>query len=286
MGRLENREATDDFRAHLSRRLGLSSNSVNAYLYDIGKFRAFLDERDSTLEQARTKDIRDFISRQADSRESPRSTARALTALRRFYEFLKQDRRIPRDPAREVSMPTTRRGPPRIISRDRIEACLNSFREDDPLQFRNKLICILLYHQALRISELCEIKVTDLAGDLTYITIASVPPRLHQLSAAEQIALRAYLKDARPRVHGGAQGEYLFPSRTGGALHRKSVWRMLRKHLERRGLGEDLTPRVLRHSRAVHLLLEGAETNAVRALLGNVDAGTMRKYTRLARSGT
>jgi len=271
---------------------GLGSLTVSAYTRDIGQFAAFLDSHRRTLLNARKDDVRGFIQQLFANSVDGRSVARKLSALRHLYRFLLLDKRIERDPTLNIPLPKQWKILPKALAREEVETMLrtnvsrSNSKESEALAIRNRAMLEVFYAGALRVSEIISLKIEDVKLDMGYVLVRGkgdkeriVPVGKKALSIVDR-----YLREGRPAmlrsVKGGGSSA-LFVNRRGMALSRVGVWKILSAYGRRAGLRVALTPHMLRHSFATHLLERGADLRSVQLMLGHADISTTQIYTHV-----
>jgi integrase/recombinase XerD len=273
------------FLTHVRVEKGLSANTVSAYRRDLLKFDAFAKKRKLGLEAVRRDDLVDFLSGLYRQKLESRTVARHLVTLRNFFRFAQIQELIAEDPSLNLESPKIRRSLPGCLRLEEVEKLLARPDEKTPLGLRDSAMLEVLYSTGLRVSELVSLRVMDVdratgcircigKGDKERI----VPIGKKALSLVER-----YLRDARPKLVGKKQPQAptLFINRRGGPLSRVGVWKILSGYGRQAGLRVALTPHMLRHSFATHLLERGADLRSVQLMLGHSDISTTQIYTHV-----
>ena len=273
-----------EFQDYLLMEKGLSENSIFSYSYDLKKFNEYLNVHNKTFVQVETDDITEYLKEQKKKKISSRSLARAVAALRQFYRYLKEENKVTINPVEKVQTPDVKKSLPDYLTLEEINELFSTIREDDPYELRDKAIFELLYSSGLRISEACNLLLADVDFENMFLTIRGkggrerlVPFGEHSLSI-----LRMYLERARDQILKERFSDYLFISKKGDFLNRKSVWRLLKKYLSRTNIKKVVTPHTFRHSFATHMIENNADLRSVQELLGHIDISTTQIYTHLA----
>ncbi len=263
---------------------GLSENSIFSYTYDIKKFQNFLERHEKDFLEVKTDDISDFLKEQKRKKISSRSLARAVAALRQFYKYLKEEDRVSVNPAEKIQTPEVKKSLPDYLTLEEIDELFGVIREDDPYELRDKAMFELLYSSGLRISEACNLRLEDVDLENMFLTVRGKGGRERLVPFGEQSLniLRRYLEQAREEILKNRYSDYLFISKKGDFLNRKSVWRLLKKYLARTSIKKVVTPHTFRHSFATHLIENNADLRSVQELLGHIDISTTQIYTHLA----
>ena len=263
---------------------GLAPNSIAAYRRDLEKFAAFCQPRHLQPPAVERKHVVDFLGRLYQQGLDSHSVARQLVTLRNFFRFLLQEGAVRHDPVEHIESPRVWKRLPKYLTLEEVERLLAVEKAEKPLGWRDRAMLEVLYATGLRVSELVSLKVSDLqleAGLVRCLGKGS-KERVVPLGKKAQAALEDYLRRGRPQLIARRPSPYLFVSRRGGRMTRQNFWHLLRQHARAAGVRAPLTPHVLRHSFATHLLERGADLRAVQLLLGHADISTTRIYTHVA----
>ena len=262
----------------------LSQNTIDAYRRDLEKFSAFATERGlEKAPQVKRADVVDFLASLYLRKLDARSVARHLVSLRQFFRFLLSEELIPEDPVVTVESPKFRKSLPQFLSVEEVDRLLAQPDVSSALGLRDKAMIELLYSAGLRVSELCNLAVDDLhvdAGSLRCIGKGN-KERLVPVGKRALAVLQLYIKKARPEILGEHTSKYLFIIRKGNKLDRIAFWKNLALYGRKAGLRKALTPHMLRHSFATHLLDRGADLRSVQMMLGHSDISTTQIYTHV-----
>ncbi len=262
---------------------GLSANSLSAYSADLSKFNAFLgvSPKIQGLE-----DLRLYIDHLYRCELGNRSIARHLTTLRSFYGFLLREGLIESDPTQLLRSPRQWQTIPKFLNPEDIERLLDAPDAARPTGLRDRAMLQLLYATGLRVSELCRVGMGDLNLEVGVLrtTGKGNKQRLVPVGQAAIRAVEEYVKNGRPALLKGRASRYLFVTARGGCLTRQAFWKLLAIHGKKAGIFRGLTPHVLRHSFATHLLERGADLRSVQVMLGHADISTTQIYTHVMRS--
>jgi integrase/recombinase XerD len=262
---------------------GLSANSMAAYTADLTRFIEFSSKPDSLPE---TAEIRLYLDHLYQSGLGSRSIARHLTTLRNFYGFLLREGRIATDPTEHLRSPKQWQNIPKFLNLEEIEKIIQAPDISRPVGLRDGAMLELLYASGLRVSELCKVGVSDLNLEMGVLrtTGKGNKQRLVPVGKAAILAVRAWLETGRPALLKGRASRHLFITARGGCMTRQAFWLLLAKYGKKAGIFRGLTPHVLRHSFATHLLEGGADLRSVQVMLGHADISTTQIYTHVMRS--
>lgn len=280
--------AIDRYTDYLTLEKGASPLTLEAYARDLGRMAELARQRGKEeVESVDLAFVRDFMAFLGEQGLSNRSRARALSAVRSFFDFLLAEGLIPDDPTQLAASP--RFGPEfsAALEVEEVDRLLAAPDITSPFGLRNKAMLELLYATGLRVSELINLEMTsvDLNMGLVRAFGKRSKERLVPLGEAAREWLTRYLEDSRPVLLKGALSEVLFPARAGRAMTRQAFWKIVKQAAVKAGIKSKVSPHVLRHSFATHLLLGGADLRSVQLMLGHVDISTTQLYTHHTRTG-
>lgn len=277
-----NRGLIDGFIDHLWLSRGLSSNTLEAYRRDIEALAKSRNDLD--LAACTTADLLEYLGERHARGVSPRSTARALSALRAFYGFLVEQGLSHADPTADVASPAAGRGLPRVPSEAEVEALLEAPDVTLPMGVRDRSMLEVLYATGLRVSELVSLELTALhlrQGCLRVVGKGD-KERLVPLGEPAQRWIERFMAEFREALVGGHPTRVLFPSAKGGAMTRQAFWYRIKRHARAAGITTPISPHTLRHAFATHLVNHGADLRVVQLLLGHANLTTTQIYTHVA----
>jgi integrase/recombinase XerD len=265
---------------------GLSANTVSAYRRDLVKFESYAKKKKLTLESVTRDDLVDFLSNLFRQKLESRTVARHLVTLRNFFRFAQTQDLIAVDPSLNLESPKIRRSLPGYLRLEEIERLLAEPDDKTPLGLRDHAMLDVLYSTGLRVSELISLRVMDLDRAVGCVRCVGKgdKERIVPIGKKALALVDRYLRDARPKlVPAGKQvnSPTLFINRRGSTLSRVGVWKILSGYGRRAGLRVPLTPHMLRHSFATHLLEGGADLRSVQLMLGHSDISTTQIYTHV-----
>lgn len=267
---------------HIER--GLAPGTVEAYAREVGAYTAFLEDRDRTPLDAGTVDVFEFIEARRLEDVDERTVSRILSSIRSFHAYLVMEGTREDNPAAVVEGPKIPDRIPRVLDGEEIDLFLESIKTKDPLGIRDRTLFELVYSAGLRVSEVCGLETGQVFLEEGIIKVRGKgsKERLVPLGKTAEGWIRRYLSEARPLLADRRHTvRYLFLSRRGSGLSRKTVWKRFRGYADRAGIGAKV--HTLRHSFATHLLKGGADLRSVQELLGHADIGTTQIYTHLSR---
>jgi integrase/recombinase XerD len=265
---------------------GLSTNTVEAYSSDMARFRQFMQaERIDRVSGADTAMILKYLITLRDQGLGARSRARHLVTLRGFYRFLVQEKVLAHDPARLVDLPKSGLKLPEVLHLKEVQALLEAPDTGKPTGMRDAAMLELIYAAGLRVSELIHVKLQDINLEAGFVRVMGkgAKERIVPIGRPAKAKIDAYLGRARPLLLKQARSPFLFVARAGRPITRQGFWKNLRKYSLTTGINKRITPHILRHSFATHLLESGADLRAVQVMLGHADISTTQLYTHVAR---
>lgn len=263
---------------------GLSDNTLSAYRTDLRHCQRWLQQHGSrTLEQAGAGDLLGYLAELHAG--SVRTAARRLSSLRRFYAWLLREGQIQADPTARIEAPRLGRSLPKSLTEAEVEALLDAPDTESALGLRDRAMLEILYATGLRVSELIGLQIgqINLRQGVVRVTGKGNKERLVPLGEEALNWLQDYLRNGRPGLLQGRQTDALFPTRRGGAMTRQAFWYLIRRYTVIAGINKPLSPHVLRHAFATHLLNHGADLRVVQMLLGHSNISTTQIYTHVAR---
>jgi integrase/recombinase XerD len=266
---------------------GLSVNSLQAYSADLSRFYTFLKSSggdvDAPVDVERLRAYLDHLNRTG---LGSRSIARHLTTLRSLYGYLLREGALSEDPTAHLRSPRQWQTIPKFLNLGEIEKIGEAIDLTKSAGLRDRAMFDLLFATGLRVSELCRISTSDLDAQLGVLRATGKGNKQRLVPVGRQAlnAIEEYVKKGRPRLLKGRASRYLFVTARGGSLTRQGFWKLLAAHGKKAGIFRGLTPHVLRHSFATHLLEGGADLRSVQVMLGHADISTTQIYTHVMRS--
>lgn len=262
---------------------GLSENTIQAYRRDMLKFMAFANERHLQTADIERSHVVEFLASLYRKGLDSRSVARHLVTIRHFFRFAMMEEYIQEDPATTIQSPKFRQNLPEFLSLAEVERLLQQPDTTTVVGLRDRAMIELMYSCGLRVSELCGLRVADLRmedGCLRCIGKGD-KERLVPVGKKALAIVAKYLRDSRPKLLGDASSPSLFLNQKGAEMHRITFWKTLKVYGQKAALRKAITPHMLRHSFATHLLDGGADLRSVQMMLGHADIATTQIYTHV-----
>ena len=265
---------------------GLAPRTIQSYRADLERFATSLPvaDRDATREH-----LSSYLQSLYKEGLSARSIARHVATLRNYYRFLSREGVVSKDPAEFLTSPKQWSTLPKYLNQEEVERLLQAPAADTPVGLRDRAMLELLYASGLRVSELCELPLSALERQLGVLRVTGKgnKQRVVPFGASAGRAMDAYLSGARASLLKGRASRYLFvtgrKSSPGSPMCRQSFWARLRNYGKQVGIFHHLSPHVVRHSFATHLVEGGADLRSVQVMLGHADISTTQVYTHVAR---
>ena len=283
IGRSE--QIVDQFLDAIWMERGLSQNTLGAYRADLMTLARGLAEKQKSIEVADKADLLAFIAGRVEGGAKPRSTARQLSSFRRFFRYIMREGVRDTDPTSDIEMPRIGRSLPKTLTEDEVESLLSAPNTDEPLGHRDRAMLELLYATGLRVSELINLKQSQINFNQGVLRIVGKGDRerLIPLGDESQRWLRDFIDGPRMEILLERQTDYLFPTRRGDRMTRQAFWHIIKRYAQKAGVRKKMSPHSLRHAFATHLLNRGADLRVVQLLLGHSDLSTTQIYTHVAR---
>jgi len=277
----------DQFLDSLWLERGLSPNTLSSYRFDLCAVEEFLSKKGVLLSQASYRDLSDYFSFRLNSDVDYKnsSTARLMSALRRYYQFLCREKHREDDPSAKLQSPKTIKPLPKSLSESEVDALLSAPDLGDAVQFRDKAMLELLYATGLRVSELTGLFIEEINLDqgVVRVTGKGNKTRLVPMGEEANYWVGRYINEIRAELLKGQSSDILFPSRRGNVMVRQTFWHRIKFYAQLCMIDKALiSPHVLRHAFATHLLNYGADLRVVQMLLGHSDLSTTQIYTHIA----
>jgi len=278
------RETVADFLAYLELERNLSANTVAAYARDLADFENFLREGGiASFEEVGPEEIMSFLAELRARGLSARSVARKLSALKTFYRYLELERGLARNPLLLVEGPKLPRTLPKVLTVEEVERLIKAPDLSTPQGLRDRAMLETLYATGMRVSELVRLTFAQLNLSAGFVRVygKGAKERLIPLGDLAREYLERYLREARPILSQGRDTPFVFLNRHGQPLTRQRFWQIIKDYARRVGITSEISPHVLRHSFATHLLERGADLRAVQMMLGHASLATTQIYTHL-----
>jgi integrase/recombinase XerD len=277
-------ESIDAYVTYLRDVRRMSGNTVESYARDLSALAGFAETHGRSVEALERRDLEAFVRSLMSSGLAPRSVARSVACLRGFYKFLALEKKLERSPADDLQPPKAWPALPKYLDVEEVDRLLAQPDPASPRGLRDKALIEVLYATGLRVSELVELKAGDLNLDDGYLTCTGKGDKQRIVPLGHEAAewVRRYIREGRPQLTGKRPStQRLFVNARGGPLSRVGFWKVLKEYGIKAGISRDISPHVLRHSFATHLLDRGADLRMIQVMLGHADLSTTQIYTHV-----
>ena len=274
-----------DYLHYLKVERGLSENTIASYGIDLKLFLEYLRENEiPSFKQVNKEVIVNYMQAEKNNNKANSSILRSVSSLRKFFQYLAQEKIIEKDPMLLIDTPKKKQHLPQVLTKEEVEKLLHSPNTGQVLGLRDRAMLELMYATGLRISEIINLKLEDL--HLTMGTLQTLgkghKERIVPVGDEAIKWINRYLEEARPKLLKQKHSNYLFLNFHGNNLTRQGVWKNLKAEVRKAGIQKNITPHTLRHSFATHILENGADLRIVQELLGHADISTTQIYTHLS----
>jgi integrase/recombinase XerD len=283
----KNKDLIERFCDALWLQEGLSANTLEAYRRDLEGLERWISKRGTALMSASRADLLDYLSGSVGKGARPRTTARLLSSLRRFYGYLVREEKIKTDPTTLIDSPKLGRPLPKSLSEEQVEKLLESPDVTKPLGLRDRAMLETLYATGLRVSELVGLTLSQVSLTQGVVRVIGKGDKERLVPLGEEAIswISRYLAEGRSRLVKSRSTDALFTTARGGPMTRQAYWHNLKGHTRKAGIdAKKLSPHTLRHAFATHLLNHGADLRVVQMLLGHADLSTTQIYTHVAQA--
>ena len=279
-------EQVEDYLRYSQVERGLSNNTITAYRQDLTSFISFLQQENFTSWPTQALDIDAFLAGQRDQNKATSSISRLITSLRKFYQWLVRQNIQKLNPMLEIDSPKKRHTLPVALTINEVNKLLQQPDTKKKLGLRDRALLETLYATGIRVSELINLKFTDLHEELKLVKIfgKGSKERLIPISAVALSWIDSYKEKVRDPLilKIGRNNDFIFLNSRGGSLTRQAVWQIIKHYCKLAGIQKNVTPHTLRHTFATHLLENGADLRVVQEILGHSDISTTQIYTNLS----
>jgi integrase/recombinase XerD len=263
---------------------GLARNTLESYRLDLAQFATWLEARGTGLLAVERVDLEQYLACKSPV-SKPRSISRLIASLRRFYRHFLREDKIKADPTLQLDSPKLPRSLPKSLTEEDVVALLKVPDDSRILGLRDRAMLETLYATGLRVSELVNLKVSEVSLQEGVVRVVGKGSKTRLVPLGEEALdwITQYMEQARRTILDGQLSDSLFVTQRGGAMTRQSFWHLIKRYARLAGIQKPMSPHVLRHAFATHLLNHGADLRVVQMLLGHADISTTQIYTHVAR---
>ena len=269
----------NNFLAFLKNEKKSSSNTIQSYKRDIVYFEKYVNENDIDYLKVEEKDIKEYMNYLKEEGSKASSISRHLASIRSFYQFLVKQKLIKKDPTAKIPSPKLEKRKPEVLSSEEVEQLLSQPKNVDLKGTRDKAMLEFAYATGMRVTEIIDLNISDVEIDNEAVVCKSnKKTRTIPLGKVCMKNLKEYIEDARPILIKDENEQALFVNINGKRLTRQGFWKIVKYYKEQAHIEKDITPHVLRHSFATHLLQNGADLRAIQTMLGHSDISSTQVY--------
>ena len=278
---MELNDLVEEFLRYLLIDKGYSNNTIESYKRDLIKFLEY--NKKNNIDNINSDDLKEYIKNLSKDKLNEKSISRNISCLKSFYKFLVIENIIERNPAESLFIPKIKKSLPNILSEEEIINLLD-INLTDNYSFRNKAMLELMYSTGIRVSELINLKLSDIdfTNDIVRTFGKGSKERIVPIGEFASESLKIYINNYRNNMLKKYNNEYLFLNNHGNQMTRQGCFKIIKNIAKEKGINKDLSPHTLRHSFASHLLKYGADLRTIQELLGHSDISTTQIYTHIS----
>ncbi len=259
----------------------LSDNTLQSYRRDILQFEKFLDANDINFSKATEENIEDYLKELQKEGKKTSTASRSLATIRSFYQYLLRTKKVKEDPTVSIQSPKIEKRVPSVLTSEEVELLLDQPKDVDLKGTRDKAMLEFAYATGMKVTEIIDLNIDDVNFDKNTVLCSNgKKARIIPLGTLAEKALKEYVEDARPIMVKDETNKALFVNVNGDRLTRQGFWKIVKYYKEQAHIEKDITPHVLRHSFATHLLQNGADLKSIQAMLGHSDISSTQIYAQ------
>ena len=259
----------------------LSDNTLQSYRRDILQFEKFLDANDINFSKATEENIEDYLKELQKEGKKTSTASRSLATIRSFYQYLLRTKKVKEDPTVSIQSPKIEKRVPSVLTSEEVELLLDQPKDVDLKGTRDKAMLEFAYATGMKVTEIIDLNIDDVNFDENTVLCSNgKKARIIPLGTLAEKALKEYVEDARPIMVKDEANKALFVNVNGDRLTRQGFWKIVKYYKEKAHIDKDITPHVLRHSFATHLLQNGADLKSIQAMLGHSDISSTQIYAQ------
>ena len=264
----------------------LSENTLQSYKRDLKQFKRYLEACEINYNRVKEDDIKDYIRELQEAGKKASSISRCIASIRSFYQFVLKNKKVKVDPTQNIQSPKIEKRIPSVLTSKEVELLLNQPKDVDLKGIRDKAMLEFAYATGMRVTEIISLNIDDINLEEGYVTCKNGNKQRNiPLGTMSLKALKEYIEEARDILIKTEGGEALFVNINGGRLTRQGFWKIIKYYKEQAHITKEITPHVLRHSFATHLLQNGADLKAIQTMLGHSDISSTQIYMQFQDEG-
>lgn len=272
-----------NFIQYLHQEKQTSANTEVSYARDLKKMHQYLSVQGiREVGEVTATSLNSYVLFLEKEGRKPATISRSIASMKAFYHYMEKERRIAADPAEKLKAPKIEKKMPTILTTEEVTRLLEQPSGTSPKELRDKAMLELLYATGIRVSELISLRVGDVNLKMEYLTCADMhKERIIPFGSIAREALKRYLEQGRPVLATDDTDDWLFTNCSGGAMSRQGFWKLMKSYGRKAGIETEITPHMLRHSFAAHMVSNGADLKSVQEMLGHSDISTTQIYTQM-----
>ena len=264
----------------------LSDNTLQSYKRDLKQFKRYLEACEVHYNRVTEEDIKDYIREMQEDGKKPSSISRSIASIRSFYQFVLRRKKVKKDPTANVQSPKIEKRVPNVLTAKEVELLLDQPKDVDLKGTRDKAMLEFAYATGMRVTEIISLDIDNVNLEEGYVVCTSgAKQRTIPLGTMSLKALKEYIEEARNILIKDEKEKALFVNINGSRLTRQGFWKIIKYYKEQAHISKDITPHVLRHSFATHLLQNGADLKAIQTMLGHSDISSTQVYMQFQDEG-
>lgn len=264
----------------------LSENTLQSYKRDLKQFRKYLEACEIHYNRAKEEDIKDYIRELQEAGKKPSSISRCIASIRSFYQFVLKNKKIKVDPTANIQSPKIEKRVPSVLTSKEVELLLDQPKDVDLKGIRDKAMLEFAYATGMRVTEIISLNIGDVNLEEGYVSCTTANKQRNiPLGTMSLKALKEYIEEARDILIKDENEQALFVNINGTRLTRQGFWKIIKYYKEQAHITKDITPHVLRHSFATHLLQNGADLKSIQTMLGHSDISSTQVYMQFQDEG-
>lgn len=264
----------------------LSENTLQSYKRDLKQFKKYIEDCEIHYNRVKEADIKDYIKEMQEEGKKPSSISRCIASIRSFYQFVLKNKKVKVDPTEHIQSPKIEKRTPSVLTSKEVELLLDQPKDVDLKGIRDKAMLEFAYATGMRVTEIISLDITDVNLEDGFVTCKNgTKQRNIPLGTMSLKALKEYIEEAREILIKNEKEKALFVNINGSRLTRQGFWKIIKYYKEQAHITKEITPHVLRHSFATHLLQNGADLKAIQTMLGHSDISSTQVYMQFQDEG-
>lgn len=264
----------------------LSENTLQSYKRDLKQFRKYLEDNGIHYNRVKEEDMKNYINELQEEGKKPSSISRCIASIRSFYQFVLKNKKVKVDPTANIQSPKIEKRTPNVLTSKEVELLLKQPDTVDLKGVRDKAMLEFAYATGMRVTEIISLDIDDVNLEEAYVICKNGnKQRIIPLGSMCLKALKEYIEEARDILIKSEEEKALFVNVNGGRLTRQGFWKIIKYYKEQAHITKDITPHVLRHSFATHLIQNGADLKAIQTMLGHSDISSTQVYMQFQDEG-